>query len=89
MSVQKKTIGATLATAAAVMFIAGAAMTAVPTGAKAAEGVKCMGGNACKGQGACKTASNECKGHNGCKGKGFVMTKDAKECAAKGGKVAK
>ena len=33
MSVQKKTVGATLATAAAAMFIAGAAMTGAPTAA--------------------------------------------------------
>ena len=47
MSVQKKTVGATLATAAAAMFIAGAAMTGAPTAAKA--DVKCAGINSCKG----------------------------------------
>ena len=89
MSIHKKTVGATLATAAAAMFIAGAAMTAAPTTAHAADGVKCMGINSCKGHGACKTASNECKGHNACKGKGWVSTSSEKECMDKGGKVVK
>ena len=62
------------------LFVAGAAMTAVPTAAKAADGVKCMGINSCKGHGSCKTASNDCKGHNSCKGQGWVSTKSAKEC---------
>jgi|TARA_R110002124_G_scaffold26361_1_gene94552 Spy/CpxP family protein refolding chaperone len=88
MSIQKKTVGATLATAAAALFIAGAAMTVAPTAAQA-EGVKCMGANSCKGHGSCKTASNECKGHNACKGKGWVSTKSEKECMEMGGTVAK
>ena len=88
MSIQKKTAGVTLATAAAALFIAGAAMTVAPTAAQA-EGVKCMGANSCKGHGSCKTASNECKGHNACKGKGWVSTKSEKECMEKGGTVAK
>lgn len=89
MMIRKKTAGATLATAAAALFVAGAAMTAVPTAAKAADGVKCMGINSCKGHGSCKTASNDCKGHNACKGHGWVSTKSAKECMDKGGTVAK
>ncbi|HBT41110.1 MAG TPA: hypothetical protein DIW51_15840 [Rhodospirillaceae bacterium] len=88
MSIQKKTAGVTLATAAAALFIAGAAMTVAPTAAQA-EGVKCMGANSCKGHGSCKTASNECKGHNACKGKGWVSTKSEKECMEMGGTVAK
>ncbi|MEQ8804198.1 MAG: hypothetical protein RLN77_00630 [Rhodospirillales bacterium] len=88
MSIHKKTVGATLATAAAALFIAGAAMTVSPTSAQA-EGVKCMGANSCKGHGSCKTASNECKGHNACKGKGWVSTKSEKECMEMGGTVAK
>ena len=79
MSIQKKTAGVTLATAAAALFIAGAAMTVAPTAAQA-EGVKCMGANSCKGHGSCKTASNECKGHNACKGKGWISTSTEKEC---------
>jgi hypothetical protein len=89
MSIQKKTAGATLATAAAALFIAGAAMTGAPMAAKAADGVKCMGINSCKGHGSCKTASNDCKGHNSCKGHGWVSTKSEKECMEKGGTVAK
>lgn len=87
MSIQKKTVGATLATAAAALFIAGASMTAAPTAAQA-DGVKCMGVNSCKGHGSCKTASNECKGQNACKGQGWVSTASADECTSKGGKVA-
>lgn len=86
MFIQKKTVGATLATAAAAMFIAGAAMTGAPTAAKA-EGVKCAGVNACKGHGACKTASNECKGMNSCKGMGWVPAESAAACTEKGGTV--
>lgn len=84
MSIQKKTIGATLATAAAAMFIAGAAMTAAPTAAKA-DDFKCAGINSCKGHGSCAGAKNGCKGQNACKGQGWVGTKDAAECSSKGG----
>lgn len=86
MTMQKKTVGATLATAAAAMFIAGAALTGAPAAAKA-DGVKCAGINACKGQGSCAGAGNSCKSHNACKGQGWVTTKTADECASKGGKV--
>lgn len=87
MSLQKKTVGATLATAAAAMFIAGAAMTVAPTAAKA--DVKCAGINACKGQGSCKGAANDCKSHNACKGQGWLTTGSDKECMDKGGTVIK
>lgn len=87
MSIQKKTVGVTIATAAAALFISGAVMTAAPITAQAADGVKCVGANSCKGHGECKTASNDCKGLNSCKGKGWVSVKSAKECADKGGKV--
>lgn len=73
----------TLITTAAALF---AASTFVATTASAA-GVHCGGTNACKGQSACKGAANACKGQNGCKGQGFTEASDAKECAAKGGKV--
>ena len=88
MSIQKKTVGVTLATAAAALFITGASMTAAPTAAKA-DGVKCMGINSCKGHGSCKTAKNDCKGHNACKGQGWVSVGSAADCTAKGGTVAK
>jgi len=86
MTIQKKTIGTTLATAAAALFISGAALTAAPTAAQADE-VKCMGINACKGQGSCKTAQNDCKGMNSCKGHGWLPTASADECESKGGTV--
>ena len=76
--------GATLAAAAATLFLAGAAVSTLSTPADAAQG-KCMAANACKGQSACKSASNSCKGLNACKGQGFSeMTKD--KCAAAKGK---
>ncbi len=84
MSIQKKT-GVTLATAAAAMFIAGAALTGAPTAAKA--DVKCAGINSCKGHGACAGASNGCKGQNACKGQGWVSAESASACTSKGGKV--
>lgn len=88
MSVEKKTVGVSLATAAAALFISGAALTAAPSAAQA-DGVKCMGANSCKGHGQCQTASNACKGQNACKGHGWVSVPDAKACADKGGTVSK
>ena len=79
--------GATLAAAAATLFLAGTVVSTVSTPANAAQG-KCMAGNACKGQSACKSATNSCKGLNACKGQGWVETSSADECTAKGGKVA-
>jgi hypothetical protein len=77
--------GATLAAAAATLFLAGATMTSV---AQAAGEGHCVGANACKGQGACKGGANACKGQNACKGKGFSsMTKE--KCAAVKGKFEK
>ena len=76
--------GATLAAAAATLFLAGAVVSTVSTPANAAMG-KCMAGNACKGQSACKGGNHSCKGLNACKGQGFAaMTKD--KCAAAKGK---
>lgn len=85
MSISKKTVGATLATAAAAMFIAGAAITIAPTTAHAS--VKCAGINSCKGTGACASATNACKGQNGCKGQGWVSAESSSACTGKGGKV--
>ncbi len=84
--------GALLASAVAMMFIAGnvraqdASPQATPgaSGVKAAS-VKCVGGNDCKGKSACMGASNDCKGQNSCKGKGYVMTSSKEECQSKGG----
>ena len=78
--------GATLAAAAATLFLAGAVVSTVSTPANAAG--KCMAGNACKGQSACKGSANACKGQNACKGTGFSMASE-KECAAKGAKFVK
>ena len=75
--------GATLAAAAATLFLAGAVVSTVSTPANAAG--KCMAGNACKGQSACKGGANACKGLNACKGQGFsAMTKE--KCDAAKGK---
>jgi hypothetical protein len=79
--------GATLAAAAATLFLAGAVVSTVSTPADAAQG-KCMAANACKGQSACKSASNSCKGLNACKGQGFSMASEA-ACKSKGGAFVK
>jgi hypothetical protein len=79
--------GATLAAAAATLFLAGAVVSTVSTPANAAMG-KCMAGNACKGQSACKGGANSCKGLNACKGTGFSKTSEAK-CTAMGAKFVK
>src|SRR3954453_16981532 len=70
--------GATLAAAAATLFLAGAVVATGSSPANAAAG-KCMAGNACKGQSACKGGSNSCKGLNACKGTGFSMASE-KQC---------
>jgi len=78
---------ATLAAAAATLFLAGATVSLVSTSAQAASG-QCFGANACKGQSACKSASNSCKGLNACKGLGFSKTSE-KQCGNVGGKFVK
>jgi uncharacterized membrane protein len=67
--------GASIATAAATLFIAGAVVAPI---AQAAATGHCFGANACKGQSACKSASNACKGQNACKGLGFKEITAAK-----------
>ena len=79
--------GATLAAAAATLFLAGTVVSTVSTPANAAQG-KCMAANACKGQSACKSGANACKGLNSCKGNGFAMMSEA-QCKAKGGAFVK
>ena len=79
--------GATLAAAAATLFLAGAVVSTGSTSAYAADG-KCMAANACKGQSACKGGANSCKGLNACKGQGFAMMSEAK-CKATGGAFVK
>ena len=79
--------GATLAAAAATLFLAGAVVSTGSTAAYAAQG-KCMVGNACKGQSACKGGASSCKGQNACKGQGFSMASEA-QCKAQGGAFVK
>ncbi len=81
--------GALVAGAVCSLFAAGAARAGEKaTRAKdAPKVVMCGGINACKGQGSCAGADNACKAQNACKGQGWVETKSAKECTAKGGKV--
>ena len=76
--------GATLAAAAATMFLAGSVVSTVSTEANAAP-VKCVGTNACKGQSACKGGTNSCKGLNACKTFGISMASSEAACKAKGG----
>jgi hypothetical protein len=66
--------GATLAAAAATLFLAGAVVSTGSSPANAAMG-KCMAGNACKGL-------------NACKGTGFSMASEA-HCKAQGGAFVK
>ena len=73
----RRTTGAAIATAAAMLFSTAAISTAHAEDAK----VHCEGVNGCKGQSACKTATNACKGQNSCKGSGFVEMTDT-ECKA-------
>ena len=75
--------GATIAAAAATLFLAGATLSS-PTYA-AGEG-KCVGANACKGQSACKGGASPGKGQNACKGQGVSDTRDVVSCQNQGGK---
>ncbi len=85
----KKTaaVGAILATAVAMMFMANPsfAQEATPSSAQQAK-VKCVGTNDCKGKSACKTATSPGPGQNSCKGHGLSMTSSEQECKDKGGK---
>ena len=63
--------GATLAAAAATLFLAGSVVSTVSTPANAAQG-KCMAGNACKGQSACKGSANCLQGPERLQGPGFL-----------------
>lgn len=75
MDVNRRLVGAAIATAAAALFATGVVSTAT---AEEAVKVKCYGANACKGNSECKTSMNSCKGKNACKGKGFeAMTEKA------------
>lgn len=74
-----KSVGAAIATAAALLFGA----LALPASAADEATVHCMGVNSCKGQSACKTADNACKGQNSCKGQGFLELTQAQCDAAK------
>lgn len=76
-----------LAASAAALF-SSAAVTTFATSAHAGEStVKCMGINSCKGTSKCATAESACAGQNSCKGHGWLPTKSAEECSAKGGTV--
>ena len=61
-----------LASAAALLFVAGASVATAADEGKAAK-IKCEGVNSCKGQSSCHSAQNECAGKNACRGKGFKM----------------
>jgi uncharacterized membrane protein len=74
-----------LATAAAVVAVTGAAVT--QAAAKADEKlVHCYGINTCKGSSDCATANSACKGQNACKGQGFKAL-TVKACKAAGGRL--
>lgn len=77
---KKLLVGATLATAAALIFA-----VAPATSIAASAGVKCYGINGCKGKSACKSANNSCKGLNNCKGQGFIMESSTDACNNAGG----
>jgi uncharacterized membrane protein len=74
-----------LATAAAVVAVSGAAVAQAAD--KADEKVvHCYGINTCKGSSDCATASSACKGQNACKGQGFKAL-TVKACKAAGGRL--
>jgi len=78
-----RTRSAIVASAAAALFLAGAAAAAHADQSATDAKVKCEGVNSCKGHGECKSVSNSCKGKNGCAGQGFMMMSQADCDAAK------
>ena len=79
--------GIVIATAAAALFVAGGAGTAVAGHHEGdEEKIKCHGVNECKGQADCKTTQNACKGQAACKGHGFKAMKAA-DCLSTGGVI--
>ena len=74
---------AVIASAAALLFVAGAASADHHEQGGSEAKVKCEGVNSCKGHGDCSTAKNSCKGKNGCAGMGFKMMTPAECDAAK------
>lgn len=90
MSLISKSMGATLAIAAAGLVGCASVGTAEKaSGAKtasASKNVHCYGVNRCKGHNDCKTATNACKAQSSCQGKGFISMSE-KACDHVGGKV--
>ena len=79
----KKLIGITIATVAALGFSAAPLTSAIAKGQ--VNSVRCYGVNSCKGISACKTAHNSCRGMNACKGKGLTLAASRKSCKDAGG----
>ena len=69
-----------LASAAALLLLAGAGLATAEEGEEVAK-IKCEGVNQCKSHSDCKTLLSECAGKNSCKGKGF-LTLTPEECEA-------
>lgn len=80
--------GAGIASAAAMLAIAGIASGTPAFAAAKAHGKvqACYGVNSCKGQSDCKSGGHDCKGQNDCKGQGFKDL-SAKACAKAGGSL--
>jgi hypothetical protein len=76
----KKLMGVTLATTAAVLFVT----LPAPSAFADTTPVPCYGANACKGQSQCQSIHNACSGENGCKGQGLSML-SPEDCSTAGG----
>jgi hypothetical protein len=76
----KKLVGFTLATTAAVLF----ATMPAPSAFADTTAIPCYGANACKGQSDCRSIKNACSGENSCKGRGLTMMQP-EECSTSGG----
>lgn len=75
----------TLASAAALLALSGAALPGVAN-AKTTAQIHCFGVNTCKGTSDCKSGNHACKGMNDCKGQGFRL-ESAKQCKTDGGSL--
>lgn len=87
----KRVRGATIASAAAVLIVAGAAgvraeqQRAQPQAGQD-EQVMCEGINECAGKGVCAGATGGCAGLNTCRGKG-LLSLSKRDCLCQGGTV--
>ena len=80
--------GATLAAAAATLFLAGAVVSTGVDARRTPPRASAWPATPARARAPARAASNSCKGQNACKGQGFSAASE-KQCAAMGAKFVK